>query len=77
MARFCANLAFLFTEKPLLERYNLAKNAGFKAVETGFPLGLTKEEVTAAKTASGLKQVLINTYTGGKISDQNMLEVII
>lgn len=65
MARFCANLAFLFPEKPLLERYKLAKDAGFKAVETGFPLGLSKEEVVAAKNANELKQVLINTYTGG------------
>lgn len=64
MARFCANLAFLFPEKPLLERYKLAKDAGFKAVETGFPFGLTKDEVTAAKNASGLQQVLINTCSG-------------
>lgn len=64
MAKFCANLAFLFQEKPLLERYKLAKEAGFKAVETGFPFGSTKSEVTEARNASGLQQVLINIYTG-------------
>lgn len=64
MSKFCANLAFLFPEKPLLERYKLAKNAGFKAVETGFPLGLTKQQVVEAKNAAGIQQVLINIYTG-------------
>lgn len=64
MAKFCANLAFLFTEKPLLERYKLAKDAGFRAVETGFPFGFTKTEVVEVKNASGLQQVLINIYTG-------------
>lgn len=64
MARFCANLAFLFPEKSLLERYKLAKEAGFKAVESGFPLGFSKREVTEAKNTSGLQQVLINIYTG-------------
>lgn len=64
MSQFCANLAFLFPEKPLLERYNLAKSAGFKAVETGFPLGLTKQQVVDAKNAAGVQQILINIYTG-------------
>lgn len=67
MTRFCANLAFLFPEKPLLERYKLAKEAGFKAVETGFPFGFTKNQVTEAKNSSGLQQVLINVYTGAYV----------
>lgn len=62
--KFCANLAFLFPEKGLLNRYQLAKEAGFKAVETGFPYGLEKDEVVAAKNASGIQQILINIYTG-------------
>ncbi|XP_018569183.1 putative hydroxypyruvate isomerase isoform X2 [Anoplophora glabripennis] len=64
MSKFCANLAFLFPEKPLLERYKLAKDAGFKAVETGFPLGLSKDQVVIAKNAAGVQQILINIYTG-------------
>ncbi|KAJ8983437.1 hypothetical protein NQ317_013199 [Molorchus minor] len=64
MPKFCANLAFLFPEKPLLERYDLAKQAGFKAVETGFPYGFRKEDVVYAKNTSGLQQILINIYTG-------------
>ncbi len=33
MPRFAANLAYLFTERPLLERFGAAAAAGFKAVE--------------------------------------------
>ncbi|XP_045475202.1 putative hydroxypyruvate isomerase [Harmonia axyridis] len=64
MTKFCANLAFLFTESTLLERYQLAKNAGFKCVETGFPFGISKEEIVKAKNTAGIEQVLINIYTG-------------
>ncbi|XP_060515991.1 putative hydroxypyruvate isomerase isoform X2 [Cylas formicarius] len=64
MPKFCANLAFLFKEKPLLERYSAAKAAGFKAVETGFPYGFSKEQVISAKNSAGIEQVLINILTG-------------
>uniref|UniRef100_S4PWU6 Putative hydroxypyruvate isomerase n=1 Tax=Pararge aegeria TaxID=116150 RepID=S4PWU6_9NEOP len=65
MMKFCANLAFMFTESSnILERYALAKDAGFKAVETGFPLGYSIEQVKQAKEAAGIDQVLINLKTG-------------
>ncbi|XP_076262060.1 hydroxypyruvate isomerase-like protein Gip isoform X2 [Rhynchophorus ferrugineus] len=64
MSKFCANLAFLFKEKPLLQRYAAAKQAGFKAVETGFPYGFSKQEVVEAKNSAGIEQILINTLTG-------------
>ncbi|XP_072933379.1 putative hydroxypyruvate isomerase isoform X2 [Epargyreus clarus] len=63
--KFCANLAFMFTEgSSILERYALAKSAGFKAVETGFPFGHTLEQVKEAKEKAGVDQVLINLKTG-------------
>ncbi|XP_034237753.1 putative hydroxypyruvate isomerase [Thrips palmi] len=63
--KFCANLNFMFTESPnLLERYNLAKKAGFQAVEVGFPYIHTVEELVKAKEDAGLKQVLINVFVG-------------
>lgn len=63
--KFCANLAFMFTESSsILERYALAKDAGFKAVETGFPWGYTLEQVKQAKETAGVQQVLINLKTG-------------
>lgn len=63
--KFCANLSFMFTEgATILERYALAKEAGFVAVESGFPFNHTLEEVKQAKINSGLEQVLINLCTG-------------
>ncbi len=37
MPQFAANLGYLFTERPLLERIDAAAAAGFKAVELQFP----------------------------------------
>ena len=37
MPRFAANLGYLFTERPLLERIEAASAAGFRAVELQFP----------------------------------------
>ncbi|XP_022912693.2 putative hydroxypyruvate isomerase [Onthophagus taurus] len=64
MAKFCANLSFMFVESSFLERYNLAKKAGFKAVESGYPFGIKQEDVIRAKNDSGIQQVLLNVYTG-------------
>ena len=50
MPRFCANLNFLFTELPFLDRFEAAAKAGFKAVEAGNPY-----EASAAEIASRLK----------------------
>ena len=37
MPRFAANLAFLFTERSLIERFGAAAAAGFSAVELQYP----------------------------------------
>ncbi|KAI4500066.1 hypothetical protein M0802_004936 [Mischocyttarus mexicanus] len=63
--KFVSNLSFMFLENPsLIERYQLAKDAGFKAVESGFPLGFSLEEVINAKNKANIEQVLINVFTG-------------
>lgn len=65
MMKFCANLSFMFTETTsLLERYALAKQAGFKYVESGFPYGCDTNQVLDAKEKSGLNQILVNLLTG-------------
>ncbi|KAL1518009.1 hypothetical protein ABEB36_001697 [Hypothenemus hampei] len=64
MAKFCANLSFLFNEVPFLQRYAAAKSAGFQGVESGFPYGFSKEQVVQAKNAAGIEQILLNTLTG-------------
>ncbi|XP_020706690.1 putative hydroxypyruvate isomerase isoform X2 [Athalia rosae] len=63
--KFASNLSFMFGESPIItERYLLAKQAGFKAVETGFPLGFSVQEVADARSKADVKQILINIFTG-------------
>ena len=64
--KFCANLSFMFQSETsdLLERYRLAKNAGFKAVEVAFPYDILEEVLKEVKERTGLEQVLLNTFPG-------------
>lgn len=48
----------------MIQRYKLAKEAGFKAVESGFPFGLSIEDVSEAKKNADIEQILINVFTG-------------
>ncbi len=64
MPRFCANLNFLFTEVPLLDRFEAAAKAGFKAVEIGNPYDASAADIAARLKANGLTLVLINTTAG-------------
>lgn len=63
--KFCANISFMFAESGnLLERYQLAKKAGFRGVECAYPAGFTFDEVVAAKREANIAQVLLNTCNG-------------
>jgi hydroxypyruvate isomerase len=64
MPRFAANLSMLFTEAPLLERFERAARAGFQAVEVQFPYEVPAQEVAARLKASGLPMVLHNLPGG-------------
>lgn len=61
MPKFAANLTLLFTELPLLDRFEAAAEAGFKAVEVLFPYDVAAQEIQRRLTAFGLHMVLINT----------------
>ena len=61
MPRFAANLAYMFTERPMMERFGAAATAGFKAVELQFPYDLAPTDVRAELTRHGLVQLGINT----------------
>lgn len=69
MPRFCANLTFLFTEQPLLQRIAAARAAGFEGVEILFPYDEPAAAIAEEARLNGLKMVLINTpppnWTGG------------
>jgi hydroxypyruvate isomerase len=64
MPRFCANLNFLFTEVPLLDRFEAAAEAGFKAVEIGNPYEASASDIAARLKTNGLALALINTTAG-------------
>jgi hydroxypyruvate isomerase len=64
MPKFAANLTFLFNEVPLLDRFALARGAGFKGVEYMAPYGETEADLATRLKDNGLKQVLFNLTSG-------------
>ncbi|MBS0320146.1 MAG: hydroxypyruvate isomerase family protein [Proteobacteria bacterium] len=64
MPRFSANLSFLFTEVPFLERFAEAKQAGFHAVEFAFAYDFAIRDIVDAAAAQQLDVVLINAPPG-------------
>jgi hydroxypyruvate isomerase len=64
MIRFSANLGFLWTELPLLERLDAAARAGFRAVELHYPYATPPEAVKAACARLGLTLLGVNTDIG-------------
>ena len=64
MPRFAANLSFLFTEAPFLERFAEAAHAGFRAVEFVFPYDYQAKELATRIAAQKLEVVLFNTPPG-------------
>jgi hydroxypyruvate isomerase len=70
MPRFAANLAYLFTERPLIERFAAAAAAGFKAVELQFPYDHAPAVVKAELDRHGLIMLGLNTAPGQHASGQ-------
>ena len=64
MPRFAANLGYLFTERPLLERIDAAARAGFKAIELQFPYDVPAAQVKAAIERNKLTILGVNTPPG-------------
>jgi len=64
MPKFAANLSFLFTDLPFLDRFEAAAKAGFKAVEYLFPYEWPAEEIASRLKANGLTQALFNLPPG-------------
>lgn len=61
---FVANLSFLFTEKPFMERFAAAKAAGFNAVEFMFPYDYDLDQIKFKLNSLGLELVLFNLPAG-------------
>ncbi|HEY0224764.1 MAG TPA: TIM barrel protein [Pseudolabrys sp.] len=64
MPKFAANLGYLFTERPLLERIDAAAASGFKAIELQFPYDVPASQVKAAIERNKLTVLGVNTPPG-------------
>ncbi|WP_395699271.1 2-oxo-tetronate isomerase [Aquabacterium sp.] len=64
MPRFAANLSLMYTEHPLLERFDAAARDGFDAVEMQFPYAQPAAALQQRLHDAGLQQVLINAPPG-------------
>lgn len=60
MPKFSANLSMLFTEADFLQRFKLAADNGFTAVEYMFPYDWTAEQLGDLLQQHNLQQVLFN-----------------
>lgn len=60
MARFAANLTFLFNELPMLRRFSAARQAGFQGAEILFPYDLSIPDLVQKSQKTGIEIVLIN-----------------
>ncbi len=64
MPRLAANITTLFPEVPFPERFALAAQAGFAAVEMQFPYDWPAAELARAAAAAGLEVLLVNAPRG-------------
>jgi hydroxypyruvate isomerase len=64
MPKFAANLHYLFTERPFLDRFEAAAAAGFKGVEFQVPYDYPAAELRARLRACGLQMVLFDAPMG-------------
>jgi hydroxypyruvate isomerase len=64
MPHFAANLTFLFTELPFLDRFSAAHAAGFHTVEFMSPYDFDLGEIKARLKETGLRLILCNLPAG-------------
>jgi hydroxypyruvate isomerase len=64
MPKFAANLSMLFTEAPFIERFSLARAAGFEAVEFLFPYAFDADDIAERLQRHQLQLVLHNLPPG-------------
>ena len=64
MLRFSTNISMMFREYNFLDRFQVAKDHGFGAIEIQFPYELTPEELFAAKQNAEVEITVINISAG-------------
>lgn len=76
MLNFAANLTFLFADRPFLDRFAAAAQAGFTGVEYLFPYDFPAETLRARLAAHGLTQALFNLPAGDWASGERGLAAL-
>jgi len=76
MVRLAANLSFLFTDSPFLERIDRAAAAGFRGLESMYPDDLSHADLAARVDAAGLEWALLNTPAGDAASGERGLAAL-
>ncbi len=64
MREFTANIAFLFAERPFLDRIDAAKAAGFDKVECHYPYEFPIAALRERLAAAGVRMTGLNTQLG-------------
>jgi hydroxypyruvate isomerase len=77
MIRFATNLTMMFTERPLAERFEAARAAGFAAVECQQPYELPAREIARILKATGQPMLLINTPPGNAAAGERGLACLV
>ena len=57
MPKFCANLTWLFTELPFLQRFGAAKDAGFDGIELNYDLDSDLSPKSGTKDFTAIRQM--------------------
>jgi hydroxypyruvate isomerase len=76
MPRLAANLSWLFTEVPFLDRFQAAAAAGFRAVEFLQPYDFPPTEIAARLKHHGLEHVLFNLPQGDAAKGERGLAAV-
>ena len=75
MIRFSANLGFLWSDLPLLERIDAAARSGFQAVELHAPFDVAPHVLRARCRDAGVRLLGINTASGSRMGDRGLAAV--
>jgi hydroxypyruvate isomerase len=76
MIRLAANLSYLFTELPFLDRFEACARAGFRAVEFSFAYEVPTRELASRLRDNDLSLVLLNTPPGDLAAGELGLAVL-
>ncbi len=76
MIRLAANLSYLFTELPFLDRFAAAAEAGFEAVEYNFAYDVPTSVLRSRLQDNGLALAILNTPPGDMAAGELGLAVL-